>query len=151
MSNVRLFDHVDLRVSDVARARRLYDQFLPAVGFTKVGGSEPGAAEAWGSYTAEGRDDGHPRQPFIWLNELPGHRGGANRIAFWADSKEEVDRIGDIVRRAGAQVVEGPELCEDYSPRYYAVFFEDDDANKWEVCCRNAAVPPAEGTAPDPA
>ena len=139
--SIRLFDHIDLRVSNVARARPLYDAFLPAVGFTKVGGSVPGdAGDAWASYTAEGRDNNHPRQPFVWLNEQPDHRGGANRIAFWADTKEEVDRIGEVVRRAGASVIEGPELCEDYSPVYYAVFFEDGDGNKWEVCCRNAVI-----------
>jgi catechol 2,3-dioxygenase-like lactoylglutathione lyase family enzyme len=136
--SIRLFDHLDLRVANVARARALYDEFFPAVGFTKVGGSAHEEAEAWASYTAEGRDGGHPRQPFVWMNEEPNYRGSATRIAFWADTKEEVDRIGAVVRGAGAQVVEGPELCEDYSPVYYALFFEDLDGNKWEVCCRNA-------------
>ena len=138
--SIRLFDHIDLRVSNVARARPLYDQFFPAVGFTKAGSSAPGEAEAWASYTAEGWDNGHPRQPFVWVTEEPNHRGSANRIAFWADTKAEVDRIGGIVLQAEAQVVEGPELCEDYSPTYYAVFFEDLDGNKWEVCCRNASM-----------
>jgi catechol 2,3-dioxygenase-like lactoylglutathione lyase family enzyme len=27
----------------------------------------------------------------------------------------------------------------DYSPGYYAVFFEDPDGNKLEVCCRESA------------
>lgn len=140
--SIRIFDHIDLRVSDVARARPLYDAFLPAVGFTKVGGSKPGETgdDAWASYTAEGRDNGHPRQPFVWMTETPNYRGSATRIAFWADTKEEVDRIGEVVKRAGALIVEGPELCEDYSPVYYALFFEDADGNKWEVCCRNAVL-----------
>ena len=138
--STRLFDHVDLRVSSIARARRLYDAFFPAVGFTKVRGREPGddSDEPWASYTVE--DDTHPKPPFIWLNEQPGHRGGANRVAFWADSPAAVDRVGAVLRGCGevVRVLEGPEYCHDYTPGYYALFFEDEDGNKWEVCCRVA-------------
>ena len=56
------------------------------------------------------------------------------RIAFWAESREEVDRIAEIARAAGAKNIEGPELYEE--PGYYAVFFEDPDGNKLEVCHR---------------
>jgi catechol 2,3-dioxygenase-like lactoylglutathione lyase family enzyme len=77
----------------------------------------------------------------VWLDALRGHRGGANRIAFWADNEEEVNRLGKIVVEAGARAVEGPEYCQDYTPGYYAVFFEDADGNKWEICCRTAQVP----------
>ena len=71
---------------------------------------------------------------------MPGHVGNANRFAFWADKEEEVDRLGGILRGAGARVLEGPEYCHDYTPGYYAVFFEDADGNRWEVCCRTARV-----------
>ena len=128
----RLFDHIDLRVSDVARARAFYDVFLPALGLTRIGPC--GAAICYGA-------DGDPKNsPFVELNELPGHRGNANRIAFWADTEEEVNRLGEIVRGAGAQAVEGPEYSAEYTPGYYAVFFEDGDGNKWEICCRTARV-----------
>lgn len=131
MSN-HLFDHIDLRVSNLADARRFYDVFLPAMGFTRLSVGETDMG-----YCVEGEKT---TAPFVWLNELPGHRGGANRVAFWAGSEEEVNRLGAIIREAGAQVVEGPEYCHDYTPGYYAVFFEDTDGNKWEICCRNARV-----------
>jgi catechol 2,3-dioxygenase-like lactoylglutathione lyase family enzyme len=137
-----IFDHVDLRVSDVSRARAFYDAFLPAVGFTCVRGGGD-----WASYAVDG--DHRKSTPFVWLNEEPGYRGGSNRVAFWADTEQEVDRVGAIVRTAGAQVVEGPEYCFDYTPGYYAVFFEDLDGNKWEVCCRDARVRQA-GDSPAP-
>ena len=127
--NNRLFDHVDLRVSNFAAAREFYDAFLPAMGFPTIR-----AAEIEVCYCADGDSK---TVPFIGLNEEPGHRGNANRIAFWADTEEEVDRLGAIIRQAGAQNVEGPEYCHDYTPGYYAVFFEDADGNKWEICCRN--------------
>jgi catechol 2,3-dioxygenase-like lactoylglutathione lyase family enzyme len=34
----------------------------------------------------------------------------------------------------------GPEICEGYSPGYYAFFFEDPDGNKLEICCREKPV-----------
>lgn len=128
----RLFDHIDLRVTDIARAKKFYDAFLPALGFTETDGDDD-----YLSYAFPGDSK---TAPFVWVNLDPAHRGGANRIAFWADTEEEVNRLGEIVRAAGAQVVEGPEYCFDYSEGYYAVFFEDLDANKWEICCRNARV-----------
>ncbi len=127
-----LFDHVDLRVSSFAEARKFYDVFLPALGFPKIR-----AAEIEVCYSVEGD---FKTVPFIALNEESGHRGNANRIAFWADTEEEVNRLGAIILQAGARNVEGPEYCHDYTTGYYAVFFEDADGNKWEICCRNARV-----------
>ena len=130
--NSHSFDHVDLRVSSFAGARKFYDVFLPALGFPAIR-----AAESEVCYHGEGD---RKMVPFIALNEEPDHRGNANRIAFRADSEEEVDRLGAIIRQAGGHQVEGPEYCRDYTPGYYAVFFEDADGNKWEICCRNARV-----------
>ena len=127
--SIHRFDHVDLRVSDFAEARKFYDVFLPALGFPKI---RAGKSEV--SYYAEGN---RKTSPFIGLNEEPGHRRNANRFAFWADTEEEVNRLCAIIRDAGAQNIEGPEYCHEYTPGYYAVFFEDADGNKWEICCRN--------------
>ena len=130
--NRHSFDHVDLRVSSFAEARKFYDVFLPALGFPRIVAEETDVC-----YYAEG----DPKMvPFIVLDEKGEHRGNANRIAFRADSEEEVDRVGAIIRDAGARHVEGPEYCPEYTPGYYAVFFEDADGNKWEICCRNARV-----------
>jgi catechol 2,3-dioxygenase-like lactoylglutathione lyase family enzyme len=127
-----IFDHVDLRVSDFAQARKFYDVFFRALGFPSIR-----AAETEVSYYAEGD---RKTAPFIGLNEEPAHRGNANHFAFWADTEEEVNRLGAIIREAGAQNIEGPEYCHEYTPGYYAVFFEDADGNKWEICCRNARI-----------
>ena len=127
-----ILDHIDLRVSDLAEARKFYDAWLPALGLSEI---EDGEDQR--GYTMPG---GRKDTPFVCLDALRGHRGGANRIAFWADSEEEVNRLGKIVAEAGARAVEGPEYCHDYTPGYYAVFFEDADGNKWEICCRTARV-----------
>ena len=74
------------------------------------------------------------------LLEDKNHRPNGTRIAFWADTREEVDRIAKLVRDAGGKNLEGPEVCKDYSPGYYAFFFEDPDGNKLEICCRESPI-----------
>jgi catechol 2,3-dioxygenase-like lactoylglutathione lyase family enzyme len=69
-------------------------------------------------------------RPFEVANE--------NRIAFWAESRAEVDRLTEIVRQADGLKLEGPEVWREYSPGYYAVFFEDPSGNKLEICCRES-------------
>jgi catechol 2,3-dioxygenase-like lactoylglutathione lyase family enzyme len=123
----RFFDHIDLRVKDRRRAQRFYEQVLPAIGFTREQSDEK-----YGCFYVPG--DGKP--PFFCFEEDPNHKPNGTRISFWADTREEVDRVAEVVRRVGGQVLEGPELCRDYTPDYYALFFEDPDGNKLEICCR---------------
>ena len=128
--STRLFDHIDLRVKNRAAAQRFYAQVLPAIGF-RVDKS----GERWGLFEAEGGN----AVEFFCFEEEADFQPNANRIAFWAPSREAVDRVGEVVRKAGAKNIEGPELCVEYSPGYYAVFFEDPDGNKLEVCHRESA------------
>ena len=55
-----------------------------------------------------------PGTPFLGITEDPGHRPNANRIAFWASSREEVERLAEIVRSAGGKISSGPRLCPEY-------------------------------------
>jgi hypothetical protein len=48
--------------------------------------------------------------------------------------------VAKIVREAGGQNLEGPQIWPEYSPGYYALFFEDPDGNKLEICCRGSAI-----------
>jgi catechol 2,3-dioxygenase-like lactoylglutathione lyase family enzyme len=126
----RLFDHIDLRVTNRAVAQEFYAQILPAIGFrTDKSGEEYGLFEREGGAAVE----------FFCFQEEADHQPNANRIAFWAESRAAVDKVAEVVRQAGGRNVEGPELCLEYSPGYYAVFFEDPDGNKLEVCCRESA------------
>lgn len=122
------FSHVDLRVRSFAEVTDFYRAFLPAIGFEK--GWE---SDHWKGYTAEGR---LPELPFLGFTEDPSHRANANRIAFWVAEKAEVDRLAAVVRKAGAINIEGPSLNQEYSPDYYAVFFEDPSGNRFEVVHR---------------
>ena len=125
----RGFDHIDLRVTDMAAAQKFYGQLLPALGFT-----DPTGDDAWRGYQFPG--DGP--EAFFGFELDASHRPNETRIAFWAESRAEVDRLAEIVRQAGGLNVDGPAVETDYSPGYYAVFFDDPSGNKLEICCRDS-------------
>jgi predicted lactoylglutathione lyase len=126
-----LFDHVDLRVTDLSRIRKLYDALLPAMGFTRVSEDDETI-----TYYLPGDD---ATAPFFGINVDPSHRPNGSRIALYAASRDEVDRLAAIVATAGAAAFEPPHLCTEYTPFYYATFFEDADGNKLEICYRVAS------------
>jgi catechol 2,3-dioxygenase-like lactoylglutathione lyase family enzyme len=123
-----LFDHVDMRVSEFAKVRRLYDALLPAMGYGRI------------SEDAETISYYHPgdnrAEAFFGIDADPNHRPNASRIALRAGSREEVDRLAEIARSAGATAFEAPHVCHEYTPFYYATFFEDAEGNKLEICFR---------------
>lgn len=124
----KFIDHIDLRVAAFAVAVPFYDALMAALGMQRVAASERWVEYGYGQMTT----------PYFALTEDTDHRADATRIAFAAESKDEVDRVGAAVRASGAVAVEGPEFCPEYHPGYYAVFFEDPDGNRFEVCCHTA-------------
>ena len=128
----RILDHIDLRVKDLKTAQKFYEKLLPALGFT----CDRSDAD-WGTFYAIGEDK--PSE-FFAFDEDRQHQPNGTRIAFWAETREEVDRIAGLVRELGGGNLEGPEVCAGYSPGYYAFFFEDPDGNKLEICCREQPI-----------
>jgi catechol 2,3-dioxygenase-like lactoylglutathione lyase family enzyme len=124
-----LLDHIDLRVSNLAEARPLYDKLLSAMGYTRHNADESSV----GYHRAAETEDS---DPFIWLVEDPAHVANGTRIAFAASSRADVDRLAGIAKPAGAQSFEPPHLCTEYTAHYYAAFFEDAAGNKIEICYR---------------
>jgi len=124
--NSRCLDHIDLRVPSLAAVRPFYQVLLPALGFTK-----DVSDETWLQFEAE---NGSSRGEFFGITESTSHVPNKTRIAFWAESTAEVDRLAEMVRRAGGRNIEGPDDGE--SPGYYAVFFEDPCGNRLEICHR---------------
>ena len=99
----RYFDHIDLRVKDretsaeVLRTGSAGDRFHARK-------KRAGMGDAF-------TPPGEGKLPFFGFTEDPNHRPNGTRISFWADTREEVDRVAEVVRRAGGKVLEGPELC----------------------------------------
>ena len=95
----RLFDHIDLRVRNRTRAQEFFAKILPAIGFTL-----DKSAEKWGAFEKDG--GGKPSE-FFGFTEDANHRPNETRIAFWAETREQVDRVAKIVREAGGQTWKG--------------------------------------------
>ena len=119
------FQHVDIRVTDLAQAESFYAKVLPPLGFPAKSGT------VFTCFSAEGDP---PQAPWFGFVEDPNHRPNTNRIAFWAKSRDEVDRLAEIVREAGGRNISGPRDCPEYNSTYYAVFFEDPSGNCLEIC-----------------
>ncbi len=126
----RLFDHLDFRVRDLRAADAFYGVLLPALGFPVRSVTAHCIC-----YEAE---RAHPKPEFFALIEDHAHKPTGTRVAFWRDSMAEVDAIARLLARTAARNLEGPDFCPEYSPTYYAVFFEDPCGNRLEVCCRTA-------------
>jgi catechol 2,3-dioxygenase-like lactoylglutathione lyase family enzyme len=120
----RRYDHIDLRVRSLAEAQPFYQAVLPALGFTRDDSNE-----RWLELEAAGEGI----TDYFAITESPSHQPDESRIAFWADSIAEVDRLASVVVFAGARCVEGPAY---ETPCHYAVFFEDPCGNRFEICHR---------------
>jgi len=122
---MRRYDHVDLRVRNLQEARSFYEILLPALGFDR-----DSKIEGWIQFENSSEEG---TAEFFGVTESVNHTANECRIAFWASSKEEVDRVAQIVKSAGARNIEGP---ANETPQYYALFFEDPSGNRFEVCHR---------------
>jgi predicted enzyme related to lactoylglutathione lyase len=122
----RRYDHIDLRVHSLAEAGPFYEALLPALGFTRRN-----EIDGWLQFEAV--EPGGPAE-FFGITEAALHQPNACRIAFWAESTAEVDRLAELIRYAGAREIEGPGY--DEGPGYYALFFEDPSGNRLEICHR---------------
>ncbi|PKO16573.1 MAG: hypothetical protein CVU39_07055 [Chloroflexi bacterium HGW-Chloroflexi-10] len=121
------FSHVDVRVPNLENALPFYEKLLPTLGFTRVFHTP-----LWKVFAAEGE---LPSAAYFAITENPAHSPNDNLIGFWAASREEVDRIAQLVQLIGGKIIDGPRLFP-ISQSYYAVFFEDPCGNKYELIHR---------------
>lgn len=130
-----LVDHVDLRVSSVTRALPFYDALFGVLGRVRISDAAATEWAGW-AWTAPDDDEAPIPSPFIGIMHDGFAPPGASRLAFHAASREIVDLAARTVAGLAARNLEEPHLCTEYSPTYYATFFEDPDGNRLEVCCR---------------
>jgi catechol 2,3-dioxygenase-like lactoylglutathione lyase family enzyme len=124
---VNPFGHIDLRVASLEDALPFYDALLPELGFT-----ERYHGEQWKVWATP---DPLPGTAYFGITESAGHVANENRIAFWVESAEEVDRVTEAARAAGARDLSGPKPMP-YGPGYYASFFADPSGNRLEIYFR---------------
>ena len=125
-----MLHHVELYVSDLARAVEFWTPFMALLGYE---------ADRWPggmNYVPAGSG------PYVSLLEAPGDhlsagyhrkRVGLNHLAFQAASREQVDEVRDWAKSAGYTVLYDDRYPYATAPDYYAVFCEDPDRIKIEV------------------
>jgi len=125
--------HLILTVRDPDQAFAFYDAVLSALGYrlerkswgfewnlrSPLGVHSIGLAKA----SADGAHRPHDR-----------YSPGLHHVAWGVDSREEVDRIYEVLQRIGAKVLDAPADYPQYNNGggYYAVFFADPDGLKLE-------------------
>jgi len=117
-----MYDHIGLKVKDVAASARFYKAALAALGHELASEDEQGAGF------------GPKGAPAFWLYRAKGAAGGVH-VALSASDRAAVDRFHAAGLKAGGRDNGAPGLRADYSPSYYAAFLIDPDGNNVEAVC----------------
>jgi catechol 2,3-dioxygenase-like lactoylglutathione lyase family enzyme len=115
-----MFDHVGLKVSDLARSLRFYQAALGALGH-EVGSQGDGYAGI-----------GPAGAPALWLYAHSSVISGTH-LAFVAPSRAAVARFHAQGLAAGGRDNGAPGPRKEYSDTYYAAFLIDPDGHNVEA------------------
>jgi catechol 2,3-dioxygenase-like lactoylglutathione lyase family enzyme len=116
-------DHLALRVGDLERSRRFYEQALAAWEIRVVEGTPPTIGFGFGP---EGSED-------FWIG--PGGPAHPVHVAFLAPDRATVDRFHAAALEAGGRDNGGPGPRPQYHADYYAAYVLDPDGNNVEAVC----------------
>ena len=127
-----VIDHVEIRVSDLAASRRMYEAALGELGFTVLSEGEF-EGDQYVFFGLGASDD----FAIHGVGTKPGRdrvTTGAH-IAFPAPDDASVERWHAAAIRNGGTDNGAPGLRPEYSGRYYAAFVLDPDGNNVEAVC----------------
>ncbi|MFI4931692.1 MAG: VOC family protein [Burkholderiales bacterium] len=118
-----MFDHVGLKVSDLARSVAFYKAALGGLGH-ELGPQGDGYAGL-----------GPKGAPALWLYAANAAVGPGTHVAFVAPNRAAVARFHAQGLAAGGRDNGGPGLRSEYSANYYAAFLLDPDGHNVEAVC----------------
>ncbi len=135
--------YITIGVDDMARAKRFYSAFLPALGYELKEGPE-GLSCALPV---------KPDQP-VALPELyvkppfdgrPASAGNGTMVAFDARSQQQVRDLHSAALAAGGSDEGPPGFREAYGPRFYVGYLRDPQGNKIALFSSNPDEPGRDG------
>jgi catechol 2,3-dioxygenase-like lactoylglutathione lyase family enzyme len=118
-----MYDHIGLRVGDLAASVRFYTAALAPLGFVLCSQDDSGAGF------------GLKGAPALWLHRHKGSAGSAAHVAFRAKDHAAIQKFHAEGLKAGGRDNGGAGLRADYSPTYFAAFLIDPDGNNVEAVC----------------
>jgi catechol 2,3-dioxygenase-like lactoylglutathione lyase family enzyme len=118
-----VYDHIGLKVKDVAASVTFYGATLAPLGHVV------------NSQDASGAGIGPKDASALWLYAAKDAKGPGVHIAFQAKDRAAVDRFHAAGLKSGGRDNGKLGLRADYSPTYYAAFLLDPDGNNVEAVC----------------
>lgn len=134
-------DHLNIGVTDAARARDFYVRALAPLGIELTLSIPPEQAEPGGDQErAQGwmfgfASKANPYKPFFWLlGDVAVGRG--LHVAFAAATRDQVDAFHEAALAAGGRDYGAPGIRR-YHDAYYGAFVRDSDGNNIEAVCHS--------------
>ena len=118
-----MYDHIGLKVGDLAASVRFYAAALGPLGH--VVSSQDETVAGLGPKDA----------PALWLHLHKGKAAAGAHVAFRAGNHDAVKKFHAGGLKAGGRDNGGAGPRADYSPTYYAAFLIDPDGNNVEAVC----------------
>ncbi|WP_257351846.1 VOC family protein [Pseudalkalibacillus decolorationis] len=124
-----LIHHIELYVSDLQRTIKFWEWLLSELGYTEYQKWEKGR-----SYKLRESYIVFVQAETKYL-DIPYHRCrvGLNHLAFYAESKNQVDWITTELEKKGGTILYGNRHPHAGGINHYAVYFEDPDRIKVEI------------------
>ena len=124
--------HIRLTVSNLSESAVFYANLLSALGY-RIAHQNGEKISFHHRHSQLAFILSQASQPFDQYHSRNGP--GLHHLAFHASCKEEVDRVFLDVLSGSEQIriLDPPCECPEYSPGYYAVFFEDPNGIKLEI------------------
>lgn len=123
-----MISYVTVGVDDIARAKRFYSAFLPALGYELEEGPEGlsyGLPERPGQPAVA--PDFYVKPPF---DGRPASAGNGAMTAFRAGSQQDVRALHSAALAAGGRDEGQPGFRDAYGPHFYVGYLRDPQGNK---------------------
>jgi len=122
--------HIDLTVGDLDRSDAFYGKVLAFLGYRRVRGGSTGID--WDLRISGNLVCSIGLKPARSDRVHDRYSAGLHHLAWHAASREDVDRLHELLLGTGARILDAPAEYPDYGAGYYALFFADPDGLKLE-------------------